>query len=135
MPNVDSAVAENCDTILTDDATADFEAARYRVVSSLPGGPDEIMAPLVEDGGISCYWATPGDDIVAWVGQAAMETAEWEALRTDLEANGYAQTDDPIVGTLQGERWGDAEPTLLNSNGLTHYVGYSALLANVSSLQ
>ena len=93
------------------------------------------MDVILEQGGLSCYWVSSGDDVVAWLRQAAMDAERWTTLRSDLVTGGYTETDEPLPGTIQGARSGDAFPALINSNGVTYYVGYSDLLSSVLSLQ
>ncbi|WP_146069423.1 hypothetical protein [Cryobacterium sp. Y11] len=123
-----------CVNVITEKATAAFARANYPLLTELPSGPDPIMALLVEQGGLSCYWAD-GYDIVAWLGLADMDDATWTALRTELLATGYVQSDDPVAGTIQGERAGDAYPALVNRDGATYYVGSSGMLSSVVALQ
>lgn len=129
-----AAVKATCENVITEMTAADFANANYPLLTKLPSGPDPIMAPLVEQGGLSCYWAD-GYDIVAWLGIADMDDATWSALRTELLANGYVQSDAPVAGTIQGERAGDAYPALVNRDGVTYYVGYSDMLSSVVALQ
>jgi len=134
LPGGGSADQVTCTNVLTPQTMADFDAGGYALQTSLPSGPDPTMASLLEMGGLSCYWSAPGDDVVAWLGQAAMDGQSWSTLRADRLANGFAETNDPIPGTIQGERLGDDYPALVNSDGVTYYVGYSGLLASVVSL-
>jgi hypothetical protein len=129
------AVTATCSDVLTAKARSDFESAGYVVRETLPGGPDSIMASMIESGGISCYWLSPGDDVVAWFGQVAMDEDGWATLRTQLMAKGFTESNKPIPGTIQGGRSGDAYPALVHSGGVTYYVGYAGLLSSVLSLQ
>ena len=129
------AIDPTCETVLTEPAYADLAGYAYTLRTELPSGPDPIMASLLDQGGLSCYWVSPGGDVVAWFGQAATDPGEWSELRLGLLAEGYTESDDPVPGTLQGPRSGDDYPTVVNAAGVTYYVSESSFLASVAALQ
>ena len=133
-PSGEDAVATTCENVLTPAAGADIDAAGYVLHTELPAGPDVIMASMIDQGGLSCYWAS-GGDIVAWLGLVAMDDTAWSAQRAELVSDGYTASDDPITGTLQGAQSGDNYPTLVNSDGVTYYVSQPSLLSSVVALQ
>ncbi|PXA70353.1 hypothetical protein [Cryobacterium arcticum] len=114
---------------------ADIDAAGYLPINTVPAGPDSIMASMIDEGGFSCYWASVGGDVVAWLGQVGMDTAAWDAQQSELIAAGFTESDDPIPGTLQGVRSGDDYPTLVNDGGVTYYVSTPSFLTSVAALQ
>lgn len=131
----DPALKQTCDTVLTSSALADIVATGWMLQTELPGGHSGLMASMVEQGGLSCYWATAGGDVPLWYGQVPMDETAWNTQRTALMATGFTETDDPIPGTLQGERWGDDTPALVNSDGVTYYVNQPGSLTSVAALQ
>lgn len=124
-----------CESVLTPTALADIDSAGYLLRTEVPSGPDSIMSSMLDQGGVNCYWVSAGDDVVAWLGQAPMDEARWHAQRAELVAAGYTESDDPMTGTLRGPRSGDDYPTVVNSGGVTYYVGQPGFLSSVLSLQ
>lgn len=121
--------------MLTESALADLKAAGWTLSTEVLGGHSGLMASMVDQGGLSCYWATVGGDVPLWYGQVAMDESTWSAQRAELTAAGYTESDDPISGALLGERWGDAYPALVNSEGVTFYVSQPSDFASVAALQ
>jgi hypothetical protein len=134
-PAVDPAVDQTCETMLTESALADLVAAGWTLSTEVSGGHSGLMASMVDQGGLSCYWATVGGDVPLWYGQVAMDESTWSAQRAELTAAGYTESNDPISGALLGERWGDAYPALVNSAGVTFYVSQPGDFASVAALQ
>lgn len=133
-PTASPAIDPTCETVLTEPAYAEM-AGYYTLKTELQSGPDPIMASLLDQGGLSCYWVSPGGDVVAWFAQAATEPGEWSEQRSGLLAEGYTESDEPVPGTLQGPRSGDAYPTVVNAADVTYYVSESSFLASVAALQ
>lgn len=134
-PSSDPTTTATCETVLTPAAMADIDAAGYLPIAAVPAGPDSIMASMIDQGGFSCYWASAGGDVVAWLGQVGMDSAAWSAQQSELLAAGFTESDDPFPGTLQGARSGDDYPTLVNDGGVTYYVSTPSFLSSVAALQ
>lgn len=121
--------------MLTEPALADIVAAGWTLRTELPGGHSGLMASMVDQGGLSCYWTSAGGDVPLWYGQVAMDESTWSAQRAELTAAAYTESDDPVSGALLGERSGDDNPALVNREGVTVYVNQPSYFASVAALQ
>ncbi|QYF74100.1 hypothetical protein [Cryobacterium sp. PAMC25264] len=121
--------------MLSAPALADITAAGWTLETDLPGGHSGLMASMVDQGGLSCYWTSDGGDVPLWYGQMAMDEGTWSATRAELTAAGYTESDEPVTATLLGERWGDDNPALANVDGVTFYVSQPSYLTSMVALQ
>lgn len=135
-PTASPAADPTCETALAAPAIADIEAAGYTLHTELPSGPDPVMATLVDHDGLSCYWARNGGDVVAWYGQADMDAEAWSAQLAELTAEGFRESNDPILGSLEAPLASDTgTPVVFHVDGVTYYVSRAYLLPSVSALQ
>ena len=125
--------AETCDTAMTDEgrATLTEDALELREFQAF----DDVMQSIVDDGGLGCYWVRPGSDIQIWFARVDQSPDQWEALRAELLAAGYTQTDDPFPGTIRAaDLHGDYTPSLYFSDGVLYYVSYEDLFVHFRGL-
>ncbi len=72
------------------------------------------------------------------VGQLAMDESTWSATRAQLEAEGYVQQDDTIVGFMDGPDVEDESyPSrgFVYRDGILYYVSYPAFLPFLQAFQ
>lgn len=125
--------AETCDTAMTDEgrATLTTDPLELREFQPL----DDVMQSIVDDGGLGCYWVRPGSDIQIWFARVDRTPDQWEALRAELLAAGYTQTDDPFPGTIRAaDINGDYTPSLYYSDGVLYYVSFEDLFVHFRGL-
>ena len=101
-PAPTEADAASCDTVLTEEATAQLAADGLEQVEVGESTFYAIADDLIAAGGLACKWGRPSSDVSLTVVQLSgidVAASEWPAA---LAAAGYTETGDPVAGAYSG---------------------------------
>lgn len=132
-PSAAPQPAATCETVLSDAQRAKLESEGL-VFSGEATGVHSDLQPLV-DTGLSCQWAIPSTDIMAWYAQWPSTDEEWESLQARLLDGGYIEIEDPFTGILEAPPDPEYKPALTYRDGMIHYGSGAWLFASVPALQ
>ena len=130
-----TAAPVTCETILTELGRQDFADGGFTEREYETRRTD--LQFMIDAGGVACRWAKPSTDIIAIVGQAPFSEADWNTLRSSLEADGFTATDDRATGFLvePPDPAGYVSGGFLWRDGQLYYVSNPSLLNSIPALQ
>ena len=127
-----------CDAVLTQEGFDDLASTNLTPRDFTLQSWDYPLLGTISSDGVVCKWAGGGDVYVV-VGQLSMDEATWDAMRTDLEAEGYIEnTDTPVAGFIDGPDGSDESYPSRGfawRDGILYYASYPGILEFVPAFQ
>jgi hypothetical protein len=135
-PEPPAAREVTCENVLTEAEYASLvdDGLELRGDTSYLG---PVMSELASAGALTCHWVRPSSDVQAWYAELPVDEAAWADRRAALEASGWAQSDDPLPGTMlaPADYDSDFHPSILWTDGTLRFASYARLLGSVAALQ
>lgn len=122
--------AITCDTVLVEAEYAQLETDGLTFRGADTSG-SEALQLMGDTDGISCKWVAPNTDNIVSYAQWPSDPTTWEALRSQVVANGAAETGEAAF-ELPGA---DTPAALVYRDGVVYYASPARILNSASALQ